>query len=144
MLKTATVAMAGITFAVLSACIAPPNDPLAVAMLETPSPAAHGQVAVYVVAVRNATAHAIENIQLQVGLGANGSTADVLSETAPCQGAAGQQACQVGVLPMGNIKRYTFRVRVPASGKLTAYARVEVSSTNNYTRQTSIITTSIR
>ena len=144
MRNTVLAAVAGgALVAALAACTPPANDPLAVAMAESPSPAGHGQVAEYLVVVRNANDHAIEHIQLQVSLEANGSPARVVSEPASCHSVAGKQACQVGVLPMGNSKQYTFRVRVPSSGHLTGQATV-TGAGSGYSRTTSLITTPVR
>ena len=148
MLKTAAVVLSGVTLTVLTSCNPPSSNPLTVALAESPTPAVSGQIATYVVAVHNEGDHAIENIQLQVSLQTHqnkvNQTAGVISETSPCQGAAGQQACQVGVLPKGNIKRYTFKVRVPTLGTLTGQAFVSVAGGTGYSSHTTVVTTPIR
>lgn len=96
-------------------------------LAERPSPVTSGGVASYTVTLHNTGIMPATRGELVVGLksypsGGGSSAAKVISETPPCQGAAGSQACQVPLLAPGQTRTFDFAVRAPESGYLKANA----------------------
>ncbi len=98
-----------------------------ISLAERPSPVTSGGVASYTVTLHNTGIMPATKGELVVGLksypsGGGSSAAKVISETPPCQGAAGSQACQVPLLAPGQTRTFDFAVRAPSSGYLKANA----------------------